>query len=377
MVEKAAPDNKLHPINESRPLFWLWRFRWQARRAVQTIPGCTDSPLLYLLVRAFFARRSSLAAENLALRQQLAIYQRKAPRPRLHWRDRLFWVVLSRIWSGWKEVLVVVRPETVIRWHRQGFRYYWRWKSGKPGRPKVAAEVRGLIRRLSRDNPLWGAPRIQAELHLLGHDVAESSVAKYMHRHRKPPSQTWRTFLKNHVGTLASIDFFVVPTVTFKLLYCFVVLRHDRRQIVHINVTSHPTAAWVGQQLREAFPFDSVPRYLIRDRDGIYGEEFRRTVESMGIEEVVIAPRSPWQNPFVERLIGTFRRELLNHVIVLNEAHLKRLIASFLTYYHQDRPHMALEHNSPVPREVDPPERGRVVAEPMVGGLHHRYRRAA
>jgi putative transposase len=334
---------------------------------------------LLVYLRALLLRRLALAAENLALRQQLAMYHYSAPKPKLRDGDRRFWILLARLWPGWRSALLVVSPATVVRWHRQGFRYYWRWKSrGHAGRPPIDAVVRQLIRRLSRDNPLWGAPRIQAELHLLGHDLAESTVAKYMVRRRdQPPSQTWKTFLRNHVGTLAAIDFCVVPTVTFRLLYCFVVLRHDRRRVVHFNATQHPTSQWVSQQLREAFPFDQAPRYLIRDRDSIYGLEAQDTIRNLGIEEVLIAPQSPWQNPFVERLIGTLRRECLDHVIVLSETHLKRIVSSFLEYYHQVRPHRSLHQNAPQPREVDPPERGKVVAESMVGGLHHHYRRCA
>jgi len=335
--------------------------------------------VLWGFVRAWFLGRAALAAENLALRQQLAILHHAARRPKLRWRDRLFWVWLSRLWSGWRGALVIVKPETVIRWHRLGFRLFWRWKSGgRPGRPRLDAEVRRLIRQMSRENPLWGAPRIQAELRLLGHEVAESTVAKYMTRRRdKPPSQTWLTFLRNHAASMASIDFFVVPTVTFQLLYGFIVLRHDRRRVVHFNVTAAPTSAWVAQQLREAFPYDEAPRYLIRDRDAIYGPEVRRCLKSMETKEVVIAPRSPWQNPFAERLVGTLRRELLDHVIVLNERHLRRLLTSYFNYYHQARPHRSLGQNAPEPRAVEPPERGRVIALPQVGGLHHRYTRAA
>ena len=313
------------------------------------------------------------------MRQQLATYHRSAPKPKLHDRDRRFWILLVRLWPGWRSALLIVAPATVVRWHRQGFRYYWRWKSrGRPGRPQIDADVRQLIRRLSRENPLWGAPRIQAELRLLGHDLAESTVAKYMVRRRdQPPSQTWKTFLHNHVGTLAAIDFCVVPTVTFRLLYCFIVLRHDRRRVVHFNVTTHPTAEWVARQVVQAFPFDEAPRYLIRDRDGSYGAVFRQRVANLGIDEVLIAPQSPWQNPFVERWIGTLRRECLDHVIVLNEAHLKRIVFAFLEYYHRARPHRALEQNAPEPRAVEPPQQGRVVAEPVLGGLHHRYRRCA
>ena len=230
---------------------------------------------------------------------------------------------------------------------------------------------------MGRENPLWGVPHIRAELRLLGHEVAESTVAKYMgRRNGKPPSPTWRV-PKNHAGCLASIDFFVVPTATFRLLYGFVVLLHDRRRVAHFAVTERPTAAWVAQQLREAFPYDTAPRYLIRDRDGIYGEEVRRCLKGMGIEEVLTAPRSPWQNPFVERLIGTLRGELLDDVIVLNARHLRCLLSSYLDYYHHSRCHQVLGGDAPCGRPVEPPERGQVVAVPQVGGLHHRYTRAA
>jgi transposase InsO family protein len=335
--------------------------------------------LLFLGLRSFFVGRLALAAENLAWRQQLALLQRTAPPPRLHRWDRLFWVWLSRLWRGWRSALVVVKPETVLRWHRAGFRLYWRWKSGggSSGRPMIPRSVIALIQRMAGENPTWGAPRIRAELHLLGHDLAESTVAKYLPRGRKPPSQTWKTFLKNHVGSLASIDFFVVPTATFRLLFGFVVLCHKRRRVVHFNVTAHPTAAWVAQQLREAFPFDEAPRYLIRDRDSTYGPEVRQCLRNLGIEEVVIAPSSPWQNPYVERLIGSIRRECLDHVIVLNERHLLRILRSYFAYYHEARCHQSLDANAPNPRAVEPPEWGEVVAEPMVGGLHHRYRRCA
>src|SRR5262245_1880163 len=246
---------------------------------------------LVMYLRALLRGRLALAAENLALRQQLAVLHRSVPKPKLHDRDRRFWILLARLWSGWQSALLIISPATVVRWHRQGFRYYWRWKSrGQPGRPQIDAEARQLIRRLNRDNPLWGAPRIQAELRLLGHDLAESTVAKYMSRRRdRPPSQTWKTFLHNHVGALAAIDFCVVPTVTFRLLYCFIVLCHDRRRVVHFNVTTQPTSQWTAQQVVQAFPFDEAPRYLIRDRDGIYGAAFRRRIHNLGIEEVVIA----------------------------------------------------------------------------------------
>jgi transposase InsO family protein len=211
---------------------------------------------------------------------------------------------------------------------------------------------------MSLENPTWGAPHIRDELHLLGHDVAASTVAKYMVRGRKPPSQTWRSFLKNHMQDLAAIDFFIVPTITFRVLYCLIVLRHDRRRIVYFNVTTHPTAAWTAQQMVEAFPFNETPKYLIRDRDGIYGYDFQQRLKHMGIKEVVIAPRSPWQNPFVERVIGSIRRECLDHVIVLSEAHLLRILAGYIDYYHSARPHQSLNHNAPLPRSIQLPEQG-------------------
>jgi len=289
-----------------------------------------------LFLRACFVTRAHLMIEILALRQQVAVMKRSQKRPRLRVRDRVFWIWLMRLWPHWKSALVVVKPETVVSWHRQGFRLYWRWKSKarKPGRPAVSAEVICLIRRMCRDNSTWGAPRIQSELKLLGYKVAESTVAKYMVRDPKPPSQTWRTFLDNHLQDLVGIDFFTIPTATFRILFCFLVLRHDRRRVVHFDVTAHPTAQWTARQVTEAFPFDEAPRYLIRDRDSIYGEYFRKRVKNMGIEEVPIAHRSPWQNPYCERVIGSIRRECLNHVIILSERHLKRILGSYLDYYY-------------------------------------------
>jgi putative transposase len=334
---------------------------------------------LVLFFRGVLRNRTELAAENLALRQQLAILQQKSKTPRLRRRDRIFWALLSQIWVDWRAALLIVQPDTVVRWHRQGFRLFWRWKSrtAKVGRPKIKAEIRNLIRRMSRENPLWGTPRIQSELALLGHVVAESTIDEYRVRPRKPPSQTWRTFLDNHLKDIVAIDFFTVPTATFRLLFAFVILRHDRRHVVHFNVTAHPTAEWAAQQVVEAFPYDEAPRFLIRDRDGIYGARFRERVSNMGIEEVVIAPRSPWQNPYCERLVGSIRRECLDHVIVINERHLRHILASDFEYYHLARTHLSLHRNAPIERVVEPPSRGRVVAIPQVGGLHHRYCRAA
>jgi len=335
------------------------------------------SVIVYFL-RAVLGDRAALIAENLALCQQLAVLQVSMKRPKLRTRDRVFWVWLSRLWSGWRSCLMIVKLGTVVRWHREGFWLYWRWKSRKKlGRPKTEAEIRALIRRMARENPTWVAPRIQSELALVGISVAESTVGKYMGRARKRPSQTWRTFLENHAGDIAAIDFFVVATVTFRLLYCFLVMRHDRRRVVHFNVTPHPAARWTAQQVVEAFPFDTAPRFLIRDHDGIYGSDFRERVKRLGIEEVVIAYRSPWQSPYVERLIGSIRRECLNHVIVLNEAHLLRILTAYFAYYHEARTHLSLARNAPVPRQIESPECGKVIAIPHVGGLHHRYTRAA
>ncbi len=235
------------------------------------------------------------------------------------------------------------------------------------------------MRRMARENSTWGAPRIQSELRLLGHEVAESTVARYMPPRRGgPPSQNWRTFLRNHLHCTAACDFFVVPTVTFRLMYCFLVLSHERRRLIHFNVTPHPSAEWTAQQIIEAFPADGTEtRFLLRDRDSIYGAFFRRRVRNMGIEEVMTARRSPWQNPYAERVIGSIRRECLDHLIILSEEHLLTILRSYQLYYNESRCHLSLERNSPIPREVELPSKGRVFAIPQVGGLHHRYARAA
>jgi transposase InsO family protein len=265
---------------------------------------------------------------------------------------------------------------TVVRWHRQGFKYYWTWKSRhKGGRPAIDPEVRDLIRRMSRTNPLWGAPRIHGELLKLGIELSQTTVAKYMIRHPKPPSPSWRAFLDNHLKDLVSIDFFTIPTATFRILFVFLVLSHDRRRIVHFNVTEHPSAEWTGRQLIEAFPWDTAPRYLIRDRDKIYGRDFTRRIHALAIKQVPIAPRSPWQNPYVERVIGSIRRECLDHMLVLNEQHLRRVLRRFVRYYHGSRTHLALGKDAPEPRNVVPPDMGPIVAFPEVGSLHHRYTR--
>jgi transposase InsO family protein len=289
-------------------------------------------------------------------------------------------VILSRVWADWRHPLAIVQPETVIRWHRRGFRPYWTWKSRPKwlGRRSVPDEVRDLIRRMSRDNPPWGASRIHGELLKLGITLSQATVSKYMVRHRKPPSQSWRTFLTNHAKDIVSVDFFTIPTASFRVLFVFLVLTNERRRIVHFNVTDSPSAIWTGQQIVEAFPWDTAPKYLLRDRDGTYGERFVHRIESLGIKHVLISARSPWQNPYVERAIGSIRRECVDHTIIFNEPHLRRVLRDYLKYYHGSRTHLGLEKDCPSPRPVEPPELGPICTESMVGGLHHRhYRQAA
>jgi putative transposase len=333
--------------------------------------------LIFALFGFFRSVRSwnDLALENLALRQQLAVFKRRTPRPRLDAADRLFWIGLSRWWPRWQEALCLVKPQTVVSWHRAGVRLFWRWRSRRGGRPRVDAEIRALVQRLARDNATWGAPRIHGELLKLGYRVAQSTVAAYLPSRPKPPSQTWRTFLKIHLFQAAAIDFFVIPTVTFRLLYGFVVLEHGRRRISHIAVTAHPTAAWTSRQLREAFPFDTAPRFLHRDRDSIFAEGVTATIRAMGIEDAPSALRSPWQNPYCERLIGSLRRELLDHVIVLGERHTVRLLREYQAYYNESRPHVSLAKDAPDGRAVE--SVGSVRSREVLGALHHRYFRCA
>jgi putative transposase len=321
-----------------------------------------------------------VALENLALRHQLAIYKKAVNRPKLRTSDRLFWVALSRMWAGWRQALVIVSPNTVLRWQRRRFREHWTKLSGPPsgGRPPISAELKALVLRMAAANPLWGAPRIHGELLKLGIHVAERTVSRLVPKRRTPPSQTWRTFLANHLRDLVSIDFFTVPTARLRVLFVLVVLAHHRRRVLHFNVTEHPTAAWTTQQIVDAFPDDSAPSYLLRDRDTVYGSVFRGRVKRMGIGEVLTAPHSPWQNPFAERLIGSIRRECLDHVLVLSERHLRRTLARYFAYYHRARTHLSLDKDPPDGRPIEPPELGSVLSIPEVGGLHHRYvRRAA
>ena len=314
-----------------------------------------------------------MEAEILVLRQQVNVLRRRMrKRPALTNIDRLLLVWLCRWFPSTVDALDIIRPETVIRWHRLGFRAYWRWRSrNRVGRPKVPVELRTLIREMSQANPLWGAPRIHGELLKLGFDVAQSTVAKYMVRRRGPPSQGWKTFLHNHVPHIGAIDLFVVPTAGFKLLYGLVIIRLRRRHLVWTNVTANPTADWIARQITEAFPWDQAPHYLIRDRDASYGHAVTRRLAAMGIRDRPTAPRSPWQNGHVERLIGSIRRECLDHVVILGEVHLRRILATYAGYYNAQRTHRSLAKDTPLHRVIE--HFGTVTSQPILGGLHHQY----
>src|SRR5664279_1978605 len=320
-----------------------------------------------------FKSNIRLEAETAVLRHQLIVLRRKLKgRARLTNHDRWFFVQLYRWFPSILPVLVIIRPETLLRWHRAGFRRYWRRKScRRGGRPQIETELRALIRQMSTENLLWGAPRIHGELLKLGFSVAQSSVAKYMVKRRGPPSHEWRTFLQNHAPDIAAMDLFVVPTIGFKLLYGFVIIRLDRRDLVWIGVTTNPTAEWVARQITEAFPWDGAPRYMIRDRDRIYGTVVTRRLRAMGIRDKPIAPASPWQNGFAERLIGSIRRECLDHVIVLGETHLRRILKLYADYYNSVRTHRSLHKDAPISRPIH--QTGNIRSNPILGGLHHHY----
>ena len=332
----------------------------------------------------FFRSRRDLLLENLALRQQLAVLARRHPHLQFAVLDRLFWVGLHRFWAGWKQSLRIVQPETVIRWHRAGFKLYWTWLSRRRkrvGRKSVNKELRELIFRMVAENPTWGAPRIHGELRMLGFDISERTVLRWMRKApRNPePAKRWTAFVRNDRESIAAMDSFTVPTLTFGVLYCFFVIAHDRRRILHFNVTTHPTSAWVSQQLREAFPFDAAPRYLIHDRDATFSAEVLTTAKILGVKSIRTSFKSPWQNGVAERFVGNCHRDLLDHVIVLNERHLKRLMAEYLRYYHDDRTHLGLSKQTPAgrPALTGTPAHARVVSMPRLSGLHHRYDLAA
>ena len=323
-----------------------------------------------------FKPQQRLEAEILVLRHQLNVLQRHSPRRRLQlrWADRALFIWLYRRYPHILDAVTIVRPETVVRWHRKGFAAYWRWKSRSPGgRPRIAQEVRDLIRRMSLENPLWGATKMHGELLKLGIAVAQSTVSIYMVPRRGRPLQTWKTFIHNHAEGLASIDLFVVPTIAFQQLFAFLVLGHKRRQLLWFAVTRNPTAEWLARQITQAFPWDKAPKYLIRDNDRAFGAVFKARVQAMGIRDRPTSFRSPWQNGHVERLIGSTRHECTDHVIVFNEAHLRRILSKYASYYNEVRTHLSLGKDAPRRRPIE--RFGDIIAQPILGGLHHRYAR--
>jgi transposase InsO family protein len=334
----------------------------------------TNVPRLILaFLASLFKSRARLEAENLVLQQQINVLRRRMPkRPALTNVDRLVFVCLYRWFPSTVDALAIIRPDTVIRWHRNGFRAYWRWRSRKQvGRPKVSAELRALIAEMSRANPLWGAPRIHGELLKLGIEIAQSTVARYMARGGRGRSQSWKTFLRNHAAGIGAMDFLIVPTVGFRLLFVLVILRHERRRLISLSVTAHPTAEWNARQITDTFPWDEAPDYMIRDRDASYGHAVTRRLAAMGIRDHPTARRSPWQNGHAERLIGSVRREYLDQIVVFGEAHLRRILAGYAGYYNELRTHLSLAKDSPVHRQIQ--WLGQLAAQPILGGLHHRY----
>jgi transposase InsO family protein len=333
------------------------------------------SRLIFGMVIDLLRSRVALEVEILVLRQQINVLRRANPKklPFIS-IDRLILGGVCRLFPKMYDALAIVRPDTVIRWHRAGFRSYWRWKSRRRcGRPTVSLEIRRLIREMSIANPLWGAPRIHGELLKLGIDVGQTSVAKYMTRRRGSPSQGWKTFLRNHADGITAMDLFVVPTISFRLIYGLLIMGHGRRQILWIGVTAHPTAEWMANQITEAYGWQQAPRYLIRDRDGIYGEIFTRRLRSMGIRDRPTSARSPWQNGYAERLIGSIRRECVDHIVVFGERHLRHVLLSYMNYYNETRTHLSLNKDAPSWRAAETV--GRIICRPILGGLHHQYAR--
>jgi putative transposase len=325
----------------------------------------------------FFISRTQLLLEIVYLRRQLEILARTTAKPRLRPSDRLFFSILTDVFISWKETLLIIKPETVVRWHQQGFKVYWRWKNRSAlGRPRIPQEQIDLIKQIAGDKPLWGAPRIHGEILKLGLDIAEATVQRYLPRKpKRTTGQAWKTFLKNHSSEIISLDFFVVPTITFPLVHVLVFLSHHRRKIIHFNVTDHPTSEWASQQLRNAFCDELPLKFLIRDRDSKFGEAFTHSVEALGIRPILTAYRSPWRDGYVERVIGSIRRECLDHVIIANESHLRGILQSYLRYYNTQRTHLAVSKDSPDPREVQ--AHGEIEKVAVVNGLHHYYFREA
>lgn len=340
--------------------------------------------ILFRLIRACFRTQTELALENVALRQQLQVLNRRRPKPRMTPPNRFFWVILRHLWSGWRHALFIVEPETVVRWHRAGFRQYWKWISRKSvscGRKPTSRELRDFIFQMVAENRTWGAPRIHGELKMLGFEISERTLLNWMRKAPRNPesAKRWMTFLSNHRKSIAAMDFFTVPTLTFGVLYCFFVIAHDRRRILHFNVTRHPTSGWVSQQLRDTFPYDSAPRYLIFDHGTNFSDSVVKTIRSFGIEPKQTSVQSPWQNGAAERFVGSCRRDLLDHVIVLNERHCKRLMKEYVRFYHHDRTHLGLDKETPAGRRPGTGKAAgvKVISMPRLGGLHHRYNLAA
>jgi transposase InsO family protein len=329
--------------------------------------------LLLHIVVSPFKTKARLEAEIIMLRHQVNVLRRRLPsKPKLAVADRLLFVWLYRLFPSVLNAITIVQPETIIRWHQAGFRLYWRWKSrSRGGRPRIPLEIRRLVREMSLANRLWGAPRIHGELLKLGIDVAQSTVAKYMARGGRGRSQTWKTFLRNHAAGIAAMDFLIVPTVGFKLLFVLVILRHQRRRLISLTVTTNPTAEWIARQITDAFPWNEAPDHLIRDRDAAYGHAVTRRLAAMGIRDHPTVPRSPWQNGHAERLIGSIRRECLDHIVVFGQAHLRRILAAYTCYYNELRTHLSLSKDSPDYRPVQ--RSGQIAAWPILGGLHHQY----
>jgi transposase InsO family protein len=329
--------------------------------------------LIWCVLAGLFRSRAALQAEVLVLRHQLNVLRRTSPKRLVFSNlDRLVFAGLSGLMPNVLDALKIVKPETVVRWHRAGFRVYWRWKSRtRGGRPRASTEIRRLIHEMSIANPLWGAPRIHGELLKLGINVGQTTVAKYMAKRRRPPPQAWKTFLRNHADGIASMDMFVVPTISFRLLYGLLILQHARRELLWLAVTAHPNAQWIAQQLTEAYGWKETPRYIVRDRDCAYGEAVIRRIGAMGIRDRPTSARSPWQNGYAERLIGSIRRDCLDHVVVFGERHLRHLLSSYQKYYNELRTHLSLQKDAPIPRDVR--RAGSVLAVPILGGLHHHY----
>jgi len=332
------------------------------------------------IIILFYINGKSIKFARLAIfyKWQVLSYKSRKKKPKISNQFRLAAIILKMFNKNWRRHIFIVQPETVIKWHRELFKKYWRFKSkGKPGRPKTPTNIVHIIKRIAKENIGWGAPHIHGELLKLGTDICQSTVSNYLKKLFPDPQrrQNWITFLRNHAGEICTIDFFVVFTIRFQRLYCLHFINHDRRKIIHFNVTAHPSQKWICQQFREAFPYDNAPKYLIRDNDKKYGHEVKYLTEKMNITPVKTAYRSPWQNPVAEWWIISVRTELLDHVIILNESHLRKLFKKYIEYYNQDRIHLSLKKDSPEGREILklPIGERKLVAVPKVGGLHHRY----